>query len=209
MSLETAMAAGRVMSRRCKRRAFSVCAGFALTAGLLAGASPALGAYPGQNGKFVYEQGPCPDCGLVLVDRNGSTRLTTSGVIGPPGAQIDRDDQFGVISPDGEWIAFMRREFKHNFNEGTGVPHPGLYVMRTDGSELRMLVETSLASSETARPTWSRDGTKIAYSNYPDKGELTILDATGPPNPRVVPATAGGTNLKVASVVWSPTDDVF
>src|SRR3954451_3350070 len=170
------MAAGRAMLLRWNLRALSACAGFALTGWLLLAASPALGAYPGQNGKFVYEQGPCPDCGMVLVDRNGSTRITTAGVIGEPGAQLDRDDQFAVISPDGQWIAFMRREFKHNFTEGTGVPHPGLYVIRTDGTGLRMLVETTLASSETARPTWSGDGTKIAYSNYPDKGELTILD---------------------------------
>ena len=211
MSLGTARAAGRAMSLRWNLRGISACAGIVIAAALLLGASPALGAYPGQNGKFVWEQGGCPDCGLALFDRNGSRRITSAGVIGPPGAQLDRDDQFGVISPDGQWVAFERREFKHNFIEGTGVPHPGLYVVRTDGTGLRMLAANPQAPDAATRPTWSRDGARIAFVTELNGGVgvLTIVDATGDPNPRVVAATAGSSTLKVGYPVWSPTDDMF
>ena len=168
-------------------------------------ATPAFAAYPGQNGKFVWEKGPCPNCGLVLVDRNGSTRITAAGTFGEPGAQIVRDDQFAVISPDGEWVAFQRWERAPDFRPAGD---SGLYVIRADGTGLRMLDAHTQAMSDQTRPTWSSDGTEIAYAN-PATGEVTIVDASGPPNPRIIPITAGGTDLYMAYVVWSPTNDVL
>src|SRR4051794_19433726 len=130
-----------------------------LAAALLLGARPASGAYPGQNGKFVYASTSCP-CGLVVVDRNGSTRITSSGVFGEPGSQIVRNDDFGVISPDGQWVAFQRSEHTGDFHPAG---HPGLYVVRTDGTQLRMLDANASAGSPVTKPTWSGDGSKLAY----------------------------------------------
>ena len=166
----------------------------------------ASAAYAGQNGKFVWQQGGCPDCGLVLVDRNGSRRITSAGVIGSPGAQIQRSDDWPVISPDGEWVAFLRNESRPATSPGTATPAPGLYVIRTDGTELRKVLSPAAYMGQESRPTWSPDGKEIAFALG---GEVTIVDATGPANPRNVEATEGGTALYMSTVVWSPTASVL
>ncbi|MCI0432292.1 MAG: hypothetical protein L0271_01395 [Gemmatimonadetes bacterium] len=80
--------------------------------------------------------------------------------------QFDRDafDVDPVWSPDGQRIAFSR------FERGLT---PGIYSMRSDGSEVRRLSShqpgamTGQGVIETERhPAWSPDGSRIAFARY-------------------------------------------
>lgn len=82
---------------------------------------------------------------VMRTDGTGLRRLTTS-----PG-----NDAHNAWSPDGEWIAFTsaRRGFKdeamlHPFNPQ---PYGDLYVMRSDGSDVRMLTDNQF---EEGTPSW-------------------------------------------------------
>ena len=162
-------------------------------------ATPAFAAYPGQNGKFVWEKGPCPNCGLVLVDRNGSTRITPRARSASPARR-----SFAMISSPssprrrvGGLSALGARARLPPRRRLRALRHP---CRRHGAADAR---RSHSAMSDQTRPTWSSDGTEIAYAN-PATGEVTIVDASGPPNPRIIPITAGGTDLTMAYVVWSP-----
>jgi TolB protein len=82
---------------------------------------------------------------VMRTDGTDLRRLTTS-----PG-----NDAHNAWSPDGEWIAFTsaRRGFKdeamlHPYNPQ---PYGDLYVMRSDGSDVRMLTDNQF---EEGTPTW-------------------------------------------------------
>jgi hypothetical protein len=176
--------------------------GFAISALVLAAmalATPAArAAYPGQNGKFVWQNSR----GLVVVDRNGDTQISSGGVIGPIGAQMYRSDSWPVFSPDGAWVAFQRREWKDPLAPGTATPDPGLFVVRADGTDLRKVYEFDGGGAPETRPTWSHDGSKIAFSY---DGDVIIVNATGAANPRTVDVAGA----RISRPAWSPVADVF
>ncbi len=60
----------------------------------------------------------------------------------------------GVLSPDGEWIAFSDREFGGN--------GPGIFVSRLDGSERRLVASSNVPSA--FYPVWSPDGKWLLVS---------------------------------------------
>ena len=68
------------------------------------------------------------------------------------------DDSFPVWSPDGEWIALVRREWSEE-NPGRGSQ---LWIMRPDGSDLQQLTN---AEGEVyfGEPVWSPDSQYILY----------------------------------------------
>ncbi len=82
----------------------------------------------------------------------------------------------------------------------------GLQIMRTDGSELRVLVETTESDWAIGAPSWSPDGSQIAYlreyltpGGYPHLVHLHVLDwNTG--NDRVITEDGG-------LFSWSPKGD--
>jgi TolB protein len=67
------------------------------------------------------------------------------------------NDAHASWSPDGEWIAFAsgRRGFNDEapLHPHNGQPYGEIYVMRADGSDVRMLTDSPF---ETATPTWIR-----------------------------------------------------
>ena len=142
-------------------------------AALLA-AAPAQAAFPGQNGKIVFQS--ARDGGVnaqeiysMNPDGSAQTRLT------------DSDGSNGIArwSPDGLKIMF-----------GSSRDPAGTYLMNADGSG-----QTRVTIPGDAQ--WSPDGTKIAYAQSSLNGfMLTVANADGT-EPQVL--TTGGNNP-----AWSP-----
>jgi Tol biopolymer transport system component len=78
------------------------------------------------------------------MDGGGSnvTRLTTSGARQPRS------------SPDGRTVVFAASAEKKPLQ---------IFVMNSDGSNVRMLTNSEIASAE---PSWTFDGNKIAFTKY-------------------------------------------
>ena len=139
----------------------------ALAATVLAttlGTRPAGAAFPGENGKIVYED-------LVLStfdyeifamnpDGSGRTNLTNDG-------GDDAEDRMPAVSPDGTKVAFASD--RGGTNE--------IYVMGIDGSDPTNITNNT---SYDAAPSWSPDGTKIAFmSNRDGDNEVFVMDSDG------------------------------
>jgi Tol biopolymer transport system component len=100
----------------------------------------------------------------------------SSPMSSPPVAQ--------VVIGDGEaWLAFQ--SLADEFDAGAdadGITHDDtIFLIRTDGTGLHRLPPTDFVGSEI-RPTWSPDGTRIAFlrAHLPDDdSELWTIDADG------------------------------
>jgi ABC-type nickel/cobalt efflux system permease component RcnA/Tol biopolymer transport system component len=68
------------------------------------------------------------------------------------------DDSFPAWSPDGEWIALVRREW----SEDTPGRGNQLWVMRPDGSDLRQLTDAE-GEIYFGQPVWSPDSRYLLY----------------------------------------------
>jgi Tol biopolymer transport system component len=71
-------------------------------------------------------------------------------------------DTSATFSPDGEWIAFSRTP-----DWGSG--RAGIWVARTDGTDLRRLTGDEL---DAGYPRWSPDGDSILFSQNYNSGDL-------------------------------------
>lgn len=163
---------------------------------VLASARPVAAAYPGADGRFVYT---CDGAALCAVrfDGTGFDKLTDGEYGG------DYRDQYGVWSPDGSKIAFMRF-----FNDFTNA----VFVMNYDGTGLRQ-ISTEL---EPSNPTWSPDGSQIAYfyntsdsQGYPEsQGGLMGVDVSTGERQQLSGPISSGTgeagSWGVGDPAWSP-----
>jgi WD40 repeat protein len=96
--------------------------------------------------KLAFESNRTGSPEIYVMDADGShvSRLTnTPGFDGSP-----------AWSPDGRQIAFV--------SDRDG---PGIYLMSTDGSDVRKVVESEQVGP--AEPEWSPDGARLAYSSSP------------------------------------------
>ena len=113
---------------------------------------------------------------MMNVDGSKVTRLTNFPLTNYPAAP---QPILGAFSPDGRRIAF--------FSVGITYPSPTarpsitgqIHVMNADGSNVRRLTNNAGSS---ARPTFSPDGRKIAFTYAPptsDEDQIFLMDADG------------------------------
>jgi Tol biopolymer transport system component len=139
---------------------------------------------------------PCTDLFVMNGDGSGQRRLTTDGRGG------SNDWTAPVWSPDGRRLAFIA-------DVGCPISTSGscseIFVVNADGSGRRQLTH-NLAEYNRYRPSWSPDGTRLAYVGNP-------LDASGqktgscPCGAFVVNADGSGVKMLAADSVdpvWSP-----
>jgi Tol biopolymer transport system component len=132
-----------------------------VVAGLLlagVGGGTASAAFPGRNGKIVFDGELAPDGHWGLWAANADT----PGTVAPP-LEIDTVyDGDAAWSPDGTKIAFSR-----------GV---GIWVMNADGSGQRRLT----SGTYDVQPAWSPDGTRIAFQRgRAPAGDIFVMNADG------------------------------
>ncbi len=169
-------------------------------AGLTAGVSPALGAFPGANGKIAFDS-----------DRHGGdldiwTMNPTGGNLDNLTRNSDGEDARANWRADGRKIVFESdRETPTNpAVPGLGGPDFEVFVMNADGSNQTQITFNEFDDEDAA---WSPDGKKIVFARdfAPVRGELDY---------DVLTMTAAGTgerNLTNSPGVmdrqpnWSPT----
>ncbi|MEV0681788.1 S9 family peptidase [Actinosynnema sp. NPDC050436] len=106
--------------------------------------------------------------------RGGLSAVALDGGGARPWTWAERD-QAPRISPDGQWVAFLRVAEK-----GTA---PQLHVMSTRGGEARKLTDLKLGAGV---PVWSPDSTRLAFTaRVPEPGRYgtTAVEGEEPPAP--------------------------
>lgn len=131
----------------------------------LTSTKPALAAYPGASGKIAFESTRDGNLEIYVMnpDGTGQTNVTNH----------PRSDTDPSWSPDGGRIAFAST--RENL-DGTFEGHTNIWVMNADGSGLRNLTpgpETTGLANGGISPTWSPDGTRIAYTH----GAIWVMSA--------------------------------
>ena len=155
--------------------------GAALLLGALALPAGADAAYPGANGAVAFVSGQH----IWVTTPTGLTDLTGTG-----SSFHETQPKF---SPDGRTIAFTRG--------GSGLPNSEIFVMSATGAGRRALTNTPQGNHD---PTWSPDGTRIAFVSERDKGisQIFVMNADGTAVREITHDAAGKSEL-----AWSPRGD--
>ncbi|MDP2773472.1 MAG: DPP IV N-terminal domain-containing protein [Nocardioides sp.] len=126
---------------------------------LPASSLPAAGVAPGLNGRLLVLSNPVSSghWDIVTMDADGTDRVNLTG---ENQAYVTYNAE---ASPDGRWIVYQRG----------GSSQDSIWVMRADGSDKVQLTDGSTAD---AHPTWSPDGTRIAFVR---SQQIWTMDADG------------------------------
>ena len=171
------------------RRIQSVALAVVVIAGSLAGVAvlrsvfretgPGIGpASDVRNGVIVYSEVRNAGQHLWVVNPNasGARQLTTDA------SASDTDPS---ISPDGRTVAFVR----------TGADGSSICLIEIDGTGLR---EFSPLDVSAVAPSWSPDGTKIAFAG--SDGGIYVAEVGGNPGPRLIVDRS----FLATDLSWSP-----
>jgi Tol biopolymer transport system component len=118
--------------------------------GLATAVSPALGAFPGENGKIAFfsdRQGGDFDIWTMDPDGGGLANLT---------AKSKADDLSAGWRADGRKLAFVSDRVTATNPEGDYE----IFVMNPDGSQQRQITFNALDDED---PAWASEGTRIAF----------------------------------------------
>ena len=144
------------------------------------------------NGLLVYEAKVGKRYQLFTINASGSgARQLTSFA--------DSDAVWAAWSPSGTQIAFERDVYT-----GVFVNRAAIYTMNADGSGSRPLTPTGL----NGRPSWSPDGSLIAFSTlrYGKQATISVMTANGSRVRKVLttPLPRKGFGLGLDSPTFSP-----
>jgi hypothetical protein len=190
-------------------------AGALLATGALA--TSAQAAFPGVNARVAYEAAPQ----LQLLSggyRDDQTLLATAARDGSDiRPLVVGDGTFSAhdpaVSADGRFVAYVR-----TYTDGEDNRHDTVHVVGIDGSGDRELIADGDGMSA---PTWSPDGTKIAFvqragvsievSIVPSSryDQLVVVNADGTGDPEPVVMNGGEFYDDVRNPQWSPDGDRF
>lgn len=180
-------------------------AGVLLAAGLLA--APAQAAFPGKNGRVVYEKVPNREVlrATAAYDPFDGTELWTSDA---KGGDLKRLVSFAdreypeasahdpAVSPDGKRVAYV----ESGWLDRSDPSYEQIRVIGMDGSGDHAVRDDIDAGSA---PAWSPDGTKIVYVD--DSGEATSLAVVPADGSRAAqPLTLTGLDQSPQNPQWSP-----
>ena len=119
-----------------------------------------------------------------------------------------RDDGVYVMEPDG---SNQCRILEDNYYLELGCSHDGqqlalfnldgnLYTAQPNGSELRQIVSAT-NTEDRMKPTWSPDGTEIAYVRNADAAGVYVVDVVSGNELRITQ------ELSAQFPIWSPVED--
>jgi Tol biopolymer transport system component len=160
--------------------------------------APGNASYPGDNGLIAFRRNPGSTLWVANPDGSGERQLT--GI---------QDASFPSFSPNGKVIAYRSGD---TFSNGS------IDVVGLDGSAARTVVPQDPGGNIVGGPTWSPDGTKLAFSVYDARPEaqvyeVRVVDASSGAavatlrSPEVVEAGDGRTlRGGLTAPAWSPTD---
>ena len=145
--------------------------------GALVAPPAALGTFPGTNGKIYFDRSTIFG---VASDGSGLTQVSETGL----------PASFPAVSPNGNLVAFRRL---------SSVGY-GIWTINVDGTGARQVTtEPQNIAGQDAEPTWSPDGSKIAFVR---NGELHVMNADGSNSTTLVGPSFP---FRLADPEWSPT----
>jgi Tol biopolymer transport system component len=123
--------------------------------GLAWGVSPALGAFPGDNGKIVFDSERGGDFDIWTMSPNGRNQVNLT-------ASSEAADFLASWRADGKKIAFMSDRETPTNPTPPGFPGPDfeIFVMDANGSNQTQITFNSL---DDEAPAWSPNGKRIVF----------------------------------------------
>jgi tricorn protease-like protein len=135
--------------------------GFAAAVALALGLpGTASAAFPGTNGKIVFERNY--DIWSIAPDGSSAQNLSNTPISGSPGIL----EQYPDVSPDGQHIVFTASA------QGTADSLPHVYVMNADGTN-----RVQITTGNDYQPQWSPDGSQIAFTR--NGSAIWVMNADG------------------------------
>jgi TolB protein len=152
---------------------------------VLAGAGPALSAFPGVNGKIAFTSSRGGNTDVWVMDANGANQRDLT-------EKSKAADTLPQWSTDGRFILFQSYRNDREFPNDADV-----YVMNADGSEVR---ELTFSNAFDGDASWSPDRRKIVFESQRDhNSEIYVMNVNGSGTKRL-------TNNSVfdGDPAWSP-----